>query len=199
MKRKIKMIVSISCIIILIAMVSFTPTTARIDLTGSWHPTSVGNPFDQDLNTTDSPTFDDLDVTDRLDVGGDIVAVDDIWCDVAYTRMVGIESSLYHVGDPDTYMHFNADEIYFTVDGRKVFELENETSAFYNNVTIAENLTVTDNITANFINATGGFLTGDGSGWSGWIDDGINTNCTYSGGILIAVVATSGVAGFNEA
>jgi len=49
-----------------------------------------------------------------------------------------------------------------------------------------------------YINATTGFKTTAGTGWSGWIDDGVNTNCTYSGGILIAVSATSGVAGYKQ-
>ncbi len=43
--------------------VDFTPVLANV--TGSG-----GNPFDQDLNTTDSPTFDNLSTTGELDVNG---------------------------------------------------------------------------------------------------------------------------------
>lgn len=47
------------------------------------------------------------------------------------------------------------------------------------------------------INVTGGYSTDTGTGWSGWIDDGANVNSTYRHGILIAVSATSGVAGYK--
>lgn len=57
---------------------------------------------------------------------------------------------------------------------------------------------VTGNLTANLINATIGFTTDTGVGWSGWIDDGANVNCTYRHGIIIGVVATTGVAGYKE-
>jgi len=84
----------------------------------------------------------------NLDMGShdiwcdDLIADDDIWCDVAYTRTVGINSSLYHIGDPDTFWHFNTDEIYITVDGFKVVEFLNESSTFYNNVSMESNLDV---------------------------------------------------------
>lgn len=42
---------------------------------------------------------------------------------------------------------------------------------------------------------TTGYNTNVGTGWSGWIDDGVGTNATYSGGIIIAVAGTSGTAG----
>ena len=57
------------CTAIMFVVIVFTPATGRIDLTGRWHPTGAGgNPFDQDLNTTDSPTFNRLDLNGDLDM-----------------------------------------------------------------------------------------------------------------------------------
>lgn len=109
------------------------------------------------INGTDGEFSDDVSIGDRLDVGGDIVVVDDIFGDVVYVRTIGIEDSIYHRDDPDTFWHFNTDELYFTIDGFQVLKLLNETSTFYNNVIMNRNLTVSDTVTADS-------FVGDGSG-----------------------------------
>jgi len=69
-------------------------SSALIDLTGTYQIDSGSNIFNQDLNTTDSPTFVDLTVTDDIDVADDMYIADKI----------------YHRGDEDTYIRFMVDQ-----------------------------------------------------------------------------------------
>lgn len=102
----------------------------------------------------------DLDVGNRLDVGGDIVVVDDVFCDVAYTRMVGINESVYHRGDPDTFMHYNNNEIYFTAEGNKTLQITSYLVEIWHNLTVYGNITANENITAQYFIGNGSLLTG---------------------------------------
>lgn len=109
-----------------------------------------------DGSTGDVTIHNNLTVSTDLDVGGDISVVDDIWCDVAYTRAVWIDEYLAHGGDPDTLIWFKNNEIYFKVDGFKVLELLNETSTFFNNVSMGRNLTINAKLQVDGdINSTG--------------------------------------------
>ena len=163
------------------------------DGTSKWNRagTTVYTKIDNDdvqvngtINGTDGE-FTDLDVVDRLDVGGDIVVVDDIWCDVAYTRTVGVESSVYHIGDPDTFWHFNTDELYFKIDNFLVLKLLNETSTFYNNVLMNRNLTVSDTVTASY-------FVGDGSGLT-------NVNASnITGTIIFENISCNNISEYTE-
>lgn len=74
---------------------------------------------------------------------------DDLWCDVAYTRTVGVEDSIYHVGDPDTYWHFNTDEIYIKVGDVKAIEMTDTLSTFYGNMSIRSDGTIAPVAMAN--------------------------------------------------
>jgi len=146
--------------------------------------TGFYNPFDQDLNTTDAPTFDDLAVTDRLDVGGDIVAVDDIMCDVTYQRSIVMDDSIIHSGDADTTIHFNNDEIYLKVGGTILLNLLPELFTIAGNTTIEYDLEVANNCNASAFHGDGGNLTNISSSftYSDWFNQNINTtnNVTFT-------------------
>jgi hypothetical protein len=72
----------------------------------------------------------------------DVDITDDLTCDVAYTRTVGIEESLYHVGDPDTFIHFNADEMYFKAGDVIGLEITDTLATFYNNMSVRQDGTI---------------------------------------------------------
>lgn len=72
----------------------------------------------------------------------DVNITDDLTCDVAYTRTVGIEESLYHVGDPDTFIHFNVDEMYFEAGDVIGLEITDTLATFYNNMSIRQDGTI---------------------------------------------------------
>ena len=55
----------------------------------------------------------------------------------------------------------------------------------------------TDTLTVGGSLKADSFKTPAGEGWSGWIDDGFNTNMTYSCGIVIDVQPTSGTSGWG--
>lgn len=72
----------------------------------------------------------------------DVHITDDLTCDVAYTRTVGIEESLYHIGDPDTFIHFNTDEMYFKAGDVIGLEITDTLATFYNNMSIRQDGTI---------------------------------------------------------
>ena len=140
-------------------MTSLTPTTARIDLTGSYHPSgSGGNPFDQDLNTTDSPTFDGLDLSHDLDMlTNDISNINNIYVD----NDIILNDKLEHTGDGDTYFDFDNNNIELVVGGTSILDMIPTLATFgvdvmFENITATEiqitNTTYTWNM---YINATG--------------------------------------------
>ena len=79
----------------------------------------------------------------------DVNITDDLTCDVAYTRTVGIEESLYHVLDPDTFIHFNVDEMYFKAGDVIGLEITDTLATFYNNMSIRQDGTITPVSMAN--------------------------------------------------
>ena len=72
----------------------------------------------------------------------DVDITDDLSCDVAYTRTVGIEESLYHILDPDTFIHFNVDEMYFKAGDVIGLEITDTLATFYNNMSIRQDGTI---------------------------------------------------------
>jgi len=72
----------------------------------------------------------------------DVDITDDLFCDVAYTKTVGIEESLYHILDPDTYIHFNVDEMYFKTGDVIGLEITDTLATFYNNMSIRQDGTI---------------------------------------------------------
>jgi hypothetical protein len=79
----------------------------------------------------------------------DVNITDDLTCDVAYTRTVGIEESLYHIGDPDTFMHFNVDEMYFKAGDVIGLKITDTLATFYNNMSIRQDGTIAPVAMAN--------------------------------------------------
>ena len=72
----------------------------------------------------------------------DVDITDDLSCDVAYTRTVGIEESLYHILDPDTFIHFNVDEMYFKTGDVIGLDITDTLATFYNNMSIRQDGTI---------------------------------------------------------
>ena len=98
---------------VIFLLLSVGSSSALIDLTGTYNVGGGDNPFDQMLNTTDSPTFVDLTLTDDLDVADDIYVADKI----------------YHKGDLDTYVSFSPNIINWYGGGNSVVQLSHSTMA----------------------------------------------------------------------
>ena len=188
MNRRTNKKTFIISIFVILSLLFVMSTNARIDLTGRGSVSSDGgNIFDQDLNTTSfpGPTFTGLTLDSDLDMNtNDISNVNDLTVDNDIT----LNDKLEHLGDGDTYLDFDANQIRLYAGGTTILNMVTTLATFGVNVTID----------GNTLNVTDGYMTDTGTGWSGWIDDGVNTNCTYRYGIIINVGVTAGVAGFRE-
>ena len=89
-----------------------------------------GDWFNQNLNTTASPTFVDL----TLD--GDLEVNDDIY----------LQDMIYHLGDPDTYLNFNTNQFDFFAGGVNVLDMEDDEIEIAVDTIMEMNLIVHDNL-----------------------------------------------------
>ena len=174
----------------------------------------AGNPFNQSLNTTDVVNFTGLNIAKNTcpiitvvgeveDAGGRIELGDGgqndfltlsgdngdgigVWT-TGEELILGAMSSYRGIS-----FYTNGTPVGFWTHDGYLAVGETNTDNIKNRLRVVGNVNVTGNVTASKFN------TPSGTGWTGWIDDGTNVNCTYSGGILIAVSATSGLADYNE-
>lgn len=135
-----------------------------------------GVAYDQDLNTTDSPTFDGETLTGDLDMStNDINNVNNINVD----NDIILNDRLEHTGDGDTYMDFNNNEILWYAGGTLLLTLQQSGLTINDNVTISENITGNGSgLTIdwnNLFNVPTGFADGvDNTGGSGY-NQSLNT------------------------
>jgi len=114
----------------------FSGTTGLSD--GVDNDSGGGSVYDQDLNTTDSPTFDGETLTGDLDMStNDINNINNINVD----NDIILNDRLEHTGDDDTYMDFNNNEILWYAGGNLLITLQQGGITFNENVTFSENIT----------------------------------------------------------
>jgi hypothetical protein len=97
-----------------------------------------GGSYDQDLNTTDSPSFTGLTLNGDLDMAThDISNVNDLEVE----NDIILNDKLEHLGDSDTYLDFNDNQILLYAGGLLILNLQQTGLTINSNVTFSENIT----------------------------------------------------------
>lgn len=136
--------------------------------------------FDQDLNTTNSTTFDGLTLDGNLDMNSnDINNANDIEVENQLTVLndIKLHDKLEYDGGGGTHLDFNPNQIIIAAGGINILNMQTALATFGVNVTMNENLTISGDITptANntyslgsdelrWNNIYGGSIVGDGGG-----------------------------------